>query len=117
MIPTPSHLLDHISPIFAPFFLVFCAFSQPRRDGSNEPQAGTQGQETAGTGAQTAGNTVSPVGLTPGVRITKVAADGLAAKDPRIVEGLEIRRIADVDCSTGEPAMTAVQTSTGSLFT
>ena len=47
----------------------------------------------------------------PPVRITKVAADGLAAKDPRIVEGLEIRRIADVDCSTGEPAMTAVQTS------
>ena len=47
----------------------------------------------------------------PPVRITKVAADGLAAKDSRIVEGLEIRRIADVDCSTGEPAMTAVQTS------
>ena len=47
----------------------------------------------------------------PPVRITKVAADGLAAKDPRIVEGLEIRRIAGVDCSTGEPPMTAVQTS------
>ena len=49
VIPTPSHLLDHISPIFPPFFPVFCAFSPPRRDGSNEPQAGTQGQETAGT--------------------------------------------------------------------
>jgi len=59
VIPTPSHLLDHISPIFPPFFLVFCAFSPPRRDGSNEPQARTQGQETAGTGVQTAGNTVS----------------------------------------------------------
>eukprot|EP01045_Picozoa_sp_COSAG04_P004862 COSAG04_NODE_217_length_19889_cov_59.963221_9_plen_262_part_00 len=60
VIPTPSHLLDRISPIFAPFFLLFCAFSPSRRDGSNEPQAGTQGQETAGTGVQTAGNTVSP---------------------------------------------------------
>jgi len=61
VIPTPSHLLDRISPIFPPFFPVFCAFSPSRRDGSNEPQARTQGQETAGTGAQTAGNTVSPV--------------------------------------------------------
>ena len=46
VIPTPSHVLGRISPIFAPFFLVFCAFSPPRRGGSNEPQAGTQGQET-----------------------------------------------------------------------
>ena len=60
VISTPSHLLDHISPIFPPYFLVFCAFSPPGRDGSNEPQARTQGQETAGTGVQTAGNTVSP---------------------------------------------------------
>ena len=60
VIPTPSYLLDRISPIFAPFFLVFCAFSPPRRDGSNKPQARTQGQETAGTGVQTAGKTVLP---------------------------------------------------------
>ena len=46
VIPTPSHVLGRISPIFSPFFPVFCAFSPPRRDGSNEPQAGTQGQET-----------------------------------------------------------------------
>jgi len=46
VIPTPLHVLDRISPIFPPFFPVFCAFSSPRRDGSNEPQAGTQGQET-----------------------------------------------------------------------
>ena len=45
-----SHVLGHISPISPPFFLVFCAYSPPRRDGSNEPQAGTQGQETAGKG-------------------------------------------------------------------
>ena len=45
--PQPaSHFLDHISPIFPPFFLVFCAFSPSRRGGSNQPQAGTQGQET-----------------------------------------------------------------------
>ena len=37
-------LLRPISPIFSAFFPVFCAFSPPRRDGSNEPQAGTQGQ-------------------------------------------------------------------------
>ena len=43
-----SHSLGHISPISSPFFLVFCAFSPSRRGGSNEPQAGTQGQETAG---------------------------------------------------------------------
>ena len=27
VIPTPSHLLGRISPIFSPFFPVFCAFS------------------------------------------------------------------------------------------
>ena len=46
------HLLGRISPISPSFFLVFCAFSPSRRDGSNEPQAGTQGQETAGTRAK-----------------------------------------------------------------
>ena len=61
VIPTPSRFLGCISPIFSPFFLVFCAFSPPRQDGSNEPQAGIQGQETAGTGVQTEGKTVSPV--------------------------------------------------------
>ena len=66
--PTPPHLLDRISPIFSPFFPVFCACSPSRRGGSNEPQAGTQGRETAGAGVQTAGDTVSAVGLTPGVR-------------------------------------------------
>ena len=60
VIPTPSRVLDRISHISSPFFPVFCAFSPPRRDGSNELQARTQGQETAGTGVQTAGNTVSP---------------------------------------------------------
>ena len=46
VIPTPSHVLGRISPIFSPFFPVFCAFSPSRRGGSNEPQAGAQGQET-----------------------------------------------------------------------
>ena len=46
--PTPSRVLGRISPILPPFFPVFCAFSPSRRGGSNEPQAGTQGQETAG---------------------------------------------------------------------
>ena len=40
-----QHLLGRISPISPPFFPVFCAFSPSRRGGSNEPQAGTQGQE------------------------------------------------------------------------
>jgi len=44
-----SHFLGRISPIFPRFSPVFCAFSPSRRGGSNEPQAGTQGQETAGT--------------------------------------------------------------------
>ena len=48
VIPTPSHVLGRISPIFFPFFPVFCAFSPSRRGGSNEPQAGIQGQETTG---------------------------------------------------------------------
>ena len=47
VIPTPLHVLGRISPIFSPFFPIFCAFSPSRRDGSNEPQAGIQGQETA----------------------------------------------------------------------
>ena len=46
--PTPLHVLGRISPISSPFFPVFCAFSPSRRGGSNKPQAGTQGQETAG---------------------------------------------------------------------
>ena len=46
VIPTPLHVLGRISPIFSPFFSVFCAFSPSRRGGSNEPQAGAQGQET-----------------------------------------------------------------------
>ena len=44
VIPTPLHVLGRISPIFSPFFPVFCAFSPSRRGGSNEPQAGRQGQ-------------------------------------------------------------------------
>ena len=43
VIPTPSHVLGRISPIFAPFFPVFCAFSPSRRGGSNAPKTGTQG--------------------------------------------------------------------------
>ena len=52
-LPSCSHFLGHISPICSPFFPVFCAFSPPRRGGSNEPQAGPQGQETAGKGTKT----------------------------------------------------------------
>ena len=52
VIPTPSHVLGRISPIFSPFFPVFCAFSPSRRGGSNEPQAGTQGQETVARGSK-----------------------------------------------------------------
>ena len=54
VIPTPSHVLDRISPIFPPFSPVFCAFSPSRRGGSNEPQAVAQRQETVRPG------TVSP---------------------------------------------------------
>ena len=43
---TPSHLLRLLSPVFSPFVLGFCAFLPPRRDGSNEPKTGIQGQET-----------------------------------------------------------------------
>ena len=39
VIPTPSHLLGRISPIFPPFSPVVCAFSPSRRGGSNQPQA------------------------------------------------------------------------------
>ena len=52
VIPTPLHVLGHISPIFFPSFLVFCAFSPSRRDGSNEPQAATQGHETVARGSE-----------------------------------------------------------------
>ena len=37
VIPTPSHVLGRISPIFPPLFPVVCAFSPSRRGGSNEP--------------------------------------------------------------------------------
>ena len=66
VIPTPSHCLGRISPIFSPFCPVLCAFSPSCRGGSNESQAGTQGQETAARGPEH--RVVLPVGLTPGVR-------------------------------------------------
>ena len=54
VIPTPftpfRPYLAHFCPVFSRFLRVFTV--SPRR--SNEPQAGTQGQETAGTGVQTA---------------------------------------------------------------
>ena len=56
VIPTPSHLLGRISPISPSFSPALCAFSPSRRGGSNEPQAGTQGQETVVRGGP---NTVS----------------------------------------------------------
>merc|ERR1712093_914026 len=46
VIPAPSRVLDRISPILSLFPPAFCAFSPSRRGGSNEPQAGAQGQET-----------------------------------------------------------------------
>ena len=46
VIPTPSRVLGRISPIFPPFFPIFCAFSPSRRGGSNEPKTGIQGDET-----------------------------------------------------------------------
>ena len=49
-VPLCTHVSGHISPIYPPFFPVFCAFSPSRRDGSNEPQAGTQGQDNGGRG-------------------------------------------------------------------
>ncbi len=52
VIPTPSHLLGRISPIFTPFFPVFCAFSPSRRGGSNEPNR-NPGPRNSVKGAQT----------------------------------------------------------------
>ena len=52
VIPTPSHLLDRISPISSPKILVFCSFSPSRRGGSNEPKTGIQGQETVSRAAK-----------------------------------------------------------------
>ena len=46
-VPSSFALLRPYLAHFFPVFLVFCAFSPSRRDGSNEPQAGTQGQDTA----------------------------------------------------------------------
>ena len=48
VIPTPLHVLGRISPIFPPFFPVFCAFSPSRRGGSKSP-----GPRDSGKGAQT----------------------------------------------------------------
>jgi len=53
VIPTPAHFLRPYLAHFPPrFFPLFCAFSPSRRDGSNEPQAGTQGQETVARGSE-----------------------------------------------------------------
>ena len=45
VIPTPLHVLGRISPIFFPFFPFFARFHR-LAERSNEPLAGTQGQET-----------------------------------------------------------------------
>ena len=44
----PRWIVTRFRMYLAHLFPVFCAFSTSRRGGSNEPQAGTQGQETAG---------------------------------------------------------------------
>ena len=46
------HRIGRISPISSLSFPVFCAFSPPRRGGSNEPQAGTQDRETVARGSE-----------------------------------------------------------------
>ena len=53
VIPHVPSLFTLLRPYLAQFSLfppVFGAFSSPRRGGSSEPQAGTQGQETAARG-------------------------------------------------------------------
>ena len=55
LIPPVPSLFARFRPYLAhfyPVFSVFCAFSPSRRGGSNEPQAGTRGQETAGKGTK-----------------------------------------------------------------
>ena len=70
---------------FFPLFLVFCAFSPPGRDGSNEPQAGTQGQETAGKGTKSGElrpsfDTPGAVGRINGCHLSSTIANSFFAK-------------------------------------
>ena len=66
VIPTPSHLLDHISPIFSPFFPVFCAFSRSCRGGSNEPKPEPRARKQPARGPR---GESSPLRSTPQVRL------------------------------------------------
>ena len=75
----PKGCLGALDTASWPWAPILGSLEPPRRDGSNEPQAGTQGQETAGTGVQTAGNTVSPGWLTPGVRNAWEVVDAAVA--------------------------------------
>ena len=52
VIPTPLHVLDRISPIFPPFFPVFCAFS-PSRRGSSNAASRNPGPRNIGKGVRT----------------------------------------------------------------
>ena len=97
MIPTPSHLLGRISPI-------------------SSSQAGTQGQETAGTGVQTAGNTVSAVGLTPGVgNAWQLVAIEAKHQQATAKLGAEVRELRQA-LATESTALQAAQALNEKLF-
>ena len=51
-VPSLSTLFGPYLARFPPVFSRLSASSPPQRDGSNEPRAGTQGQETAGKGTK-----------------------------------------------------------------
>ena len=89
------HTFETVSrPFFPPFPPVFCAFSPSGQDGSNEPQAGTQGQETADKGAKT--RELPPSFDTPGAnqRINWVGA---------------VQIVVDVDGLDGGPGQELVE--------
>ena len=53
VIPTPSHLLDRILPIFPPFFPIFCAFFTALTRRFQRAASRNPGPRDIGKGAQT----------------------------------------------------------------
>ena len=107
-----SHVLDHILPIFPPKITVFCAFSPPGRDGSNEPQAETQGQETAARGPRGENSALRSTRQMPTKGSTGVREHAAQRGTPSALQAI-VRTQRRLSKTNTEPALPSTRISVG----